>query len=121
MDASSQTPYNAMLHAPANQPSASVSSAASNENSFPNATDSAPPWLMVCLPTCQVLNLINLYLIDYLATHSDATKPEFAAMWKVCDAETKKKYKDLLNKQIKAKKNINYPTQIQIHVTLNNN
>ncbi|KAG6895312.1 hypothetical protein C0992_001992, partial [Termitomyces sp. T32_za158] len=32
----------------------------------------------------------NLYLIEYLAMHPDASKAEFASMWKACDAVTKK-------------------------------
>ncbi|KAG6895766.1 hypothetical protein C0992_012772 [Termitomyces sp. T32_za158] len=49
----------------------------------------------------------NLYIIDYLKTHPNATDAEFAAVWKECDPEIKKKYQDLAKEATKAQKLMN--------------
>ncbi|KAG6873816.1 hypothetical protein C0992_008393, partial [Termitomyces sp. T32_za158] len=46
----------------------------------------------------------NLYLIDYLASHPEATEGEFSAAWKICDARTKEKFQQLSKEQTKARK-----------------
>ncbi|KAG6876720.1 hypothetical protein C0992_012018 [Termitomyces sp. T32_za158] len=51
-----------------------------------------------------VITARNLYLIDYLISHSEATEGEFAAVWKTCDAATREKYQQLSKEQMKARK-----------------
>ncbi|KAG6895852.1 hypothetical protein C0992_012054 [Termitomyces sp. T32_za158] len=57
----------------------------------------------------------NLYAIDYLKMHPDTTESEFSASWKMCDAETKKKYQELSKERTKAKKNPPQHTATQAH------
>ncbi|KAG6875535.1 hypothetical protein C0992_003451 [Termitomyces sp. T32_za158] len=47
----------------------------------PTAKRSRPLKLKDGVTTAQ-----NLYLIDYLASHPEATEDEFSAAWKICDA-----------------------------------
>ncbi|KAG6901674.1 hypothetical protein C0995_009288 [Termitomyces sp. Mi166 len=64
-----------------------------------------------------IITAQNLYVIDYLATHPNATKGDFATVWKSCDAEIKKKYQELSKVQTKAKKNRIEQTETQSHIT----
>ncbi|KAG6888042.1 hypothetical protein C0992_009820 [Termitomyces sp. T32_za158] len=59
----------------------------------------------------------NLYVVEYLAMHPNTTEAEFAAAWKACDAETKKKYQAMSKERTKAKKIANQLPLAQPHPT----
>ncbi|KAG6894508.1 hypothetical protein C0992_005804 [Termitomyces sp. T32_za158] len=46
----------------------------------------------------------NLYLIDYLTEHPEATEGDFTNAWKFCDALTKEKYSQLSKEQTRLRK-----------------
>ncbi|KAG6822441.1 hypothetical protein H0H92_013889, partial [Tricholoma furcatifolium] len=63
----------------------------------------------------------NLYLIDYLVLHPEATEGEFSTVWKACDAVTKEKYETLSKEHAKARKKGAAPTMAPILTTTSSN